>query len=266
MSSITYPAGVPCWIDTHQPDPVAAEAFYGPLLHWTFDEPAPTPHGSHRTARRAGRTVAGINQVPPGFPAAVWTTYVAVDSVDETIVQAKTAGAGRILAPAGHGDGGRSAILTDPAGVAFGLRETGAECVNEPGAWTMSSLHAPDVSPTFYEAVFGWHLETVPGAPIAFWRLPGYVGGTPGQAMPRDVVAVASPTPSGDTTPPHWSVALRVADVDDTAEHAARLGGTVLVEPVDTPGFRSAAIADPQGGVVALTAPTDCLDEERPFA
>ncbi len=32
-------------------------------------------------------------------------------------------------------------------------------------------------------------------------------------------------------------------------------GGTVLLAPTDTPGFRSAVIADPQGGVIAVTAP-----------
>jgi hypothetical protein len=33
-----YPAGVPCWVDTEQPDPVAATEFYGPLFGWDFDE------------------------------------------------------------------------------------------------------------------------------------------------------------------------------------------------------------------------------------
>jgi len=46
-----------------------------------------------------------------------------------------------------------------------------------------------------------------------------------------------------------------VSNVDATARRASELGGTVLLAPTDTPGFRSAVIADPQGGVVAVTAP-----------
>jgi predicted enzyme related to lactoylglutathione lyase len=41
----------------------------------------------------------------------------------------------------------------------------------------------------------------------------------------------------------------------DTAEHAVALGGRLWMAPMDTPGFRSAVIADPQGGVIAISAP-----------
>jgi predicted enzyme related to lactoylglutathione lyase len=36
-----YPAGVPCWIDTAQPDPDAAAAFYGGLFGWEFEDGMP---------------------------------------------------------------------------------------------------------------------------------------------------------------------------------------------------------------------------------
>jgi len=265
MSTITtYPAGVPCWIDTFQPDPEAAAQFYGPLLGWTFDEPAAMPSGlagEYRTARSGGRLVAGIGQAPVEFPSAVWTTYIAVGDVDAAAERAAAAGGGRIVGPTSHGDGGRMAVLTDPVGVAFGIWQAGArrgaEQVNEPGSWTMSSLHtpAPGDSEAFYGRVFGWRLETAADAPMRFWRLDGHVGGQAEQPMPRDVVAVLAPIGEGDPTPPHWSVALTVSNVDATARRASELGGTVLLAPTDTPGFRSAVIADPQGGVVALTAP-----------
>jgi len=38
-----YPAGVPCWVETLQPDPRVALDFYGPLLGWEFAEPGPMP-------------------------------------------------------------------------------------------------------------------------------------------------------------------------------------------------------------------------------
>jgi predicted enzyme related to lactoylglutathione lyase len=37
----TYPAGVPCWVDTEQPDPDAACRFYGELFGWTFEDAVP---------------------------------------------------------------------------------------------------------------------------------------------------------------------------------------------------------------------------------
>ena len=264
MSTISsYPAGVPCWVDTFQPDPAAAAQFYGPLLGWTFDTPVTMPSGmagEYLTARRGGRLVAGIGQAPAALESAVWTTYIAVDDVDETAARVDAAGGSHILGPTAAGGDGRMAVLTDPAGVAFGIWQAGArqcaERVNEPGSWTMSALHtpAPELSATFYGETFGWQLERGPDAPIAFWRLHGHVGGEPGQPMPRDVVAVLAPIEAGDPTPPHWSVAVLVADADATARQATELGGTVLLAPTDTPGFRSAVIADPQGGVVAVTA------------
>jgi predicted enzyme related to lactoylglutathione lyase len=49
---------------------------------------------------------------------------------------------------------------------------------------------------------------------------------------------------------------LRDGNVDTTAEHAVALGGQLLLPPTDTPGLRSAVIADPQHGVIAISAPT----------
>jgi predicted enzyme related to lactoylglutathione lyase len=264
-TTTTYPAGVPCWIDTLQPDPEAAVRFYGPLLGWSFDDPIPMPDGmagSYRLARSEGRLVAGVGQAPEGLPSAVWTTYVAVADVADTATRAEASGGGLVVGPTTHGHDGRLAILTDPHGVAFGIWQAGARGgaarVNRPGAWTMSSLHtpAPDEAATFYGGLFGWTRHAEPDAPVALWRLEGHVGGEPGQPMPRDVIAVLAPIGAGDPTPPHWSVAITVDDVDATADAAAALGGAVLLGPVNTPGYRSAVLADPQGGVVAVTSPS----------
>ena len=74
--------------------------------------------------------------------------------------------------------------------------------------------------------------------------------------MPRDVVAVMTPIDETSQVPPHWSINFRVEDVDVTAEQAVALGAHLLLAPTDTPGFRSAVIADPQQGVIAIGAPT----------
>lgn len=78
-----------------------------------------------------------------------------------------------------------------------GTRREGAQLVNEPGTWAMSSLHTTDGegATAFYGSVFGWHPETFgpPEAQMTLWRLPGYVGGQGKWAtVPPDVVAVTA--------------------------------------------------------------------------
>lgn len=41
MTTRTYPQGVPCWIDTTQPDIAAAAEFYAGLFGWTFEDAMP---------------------------------------------------------------------------------------------------------------------------------------------------------------------------------------------------------------------------------
>jgi hypothetical protein len=52
--------------------------------------------------------------------------------------------------------------------------------------------------------------------------------------------------------PNHWHVYFGAADADATAARAAELGGSVLVEPFDTPVGRMAVLGDPQGAVFSI--------------
>jgi uncharacterized protein len=61
--------------------------------------------------------------------------------------------------------------------------------------------------------------------------------------------------PPDPQVPPHWNVNFRVADADAIAAHATALGGSVVMGPMDTPGFRSAVISDPQGAVFSVSQP-----------
>src|SRR5947209_5927700 len=91
-----YPPGVPCWIDTAQPDVEAALSFYGALFGWEFIGPGAMPGdppGRYYVARLRQNDVAGISSLPPGGPPnAVWTTYVAVNSADRAADRARSAG------------------------------------------------------------------------------------------------------------------------------------------------------------------------------
>ena len=260
-----YEHGVPCWIDTSQPDATTAAAFYERLLGWETELTTRDAAGPrYAMCRLRGRDVAAIGEggsiVPPG-PAA-WTTYVQVVDVEETVAKAQAAGGTVVAAPADSLDGGRIALLADPAGAAFGVWEQsghrGAQLVNEPGAWTMSVLlcDEPEREKPFYAAAFGWTADPFPlgDAEGALFRLDGYVGGEPGQPVPRDVIAVMAPAfgrPAG------WTVSFWVDDADAVAARAPELGGTVLAGPFDNAISREAVIADPAGAVFSVsTAPT----------
>lgn len=264
-----YPPGVPCWIDTRQPDPEAAVAFYGGLFGWDFaDAMPPDSPGRYFIARLRGGDVAAVGSQPEGGPPSVaWNTYIWVESADETAAKVKAAG-GRILAePFDVMNAGRMAAFADLEGAAFCVWEAGehrgARVVNEPGSLNFNGLNTrdPDSAKSFYGSVFGWQtLSLGPGAQM--WRLPGYgdflaqrdaglrerMAQTGAPQGFEDVVATLNPIPHGQPdVSPHWSVTFAVDDADEIAERAAELGGRVVVAPFDAPWVRMTVITDPQG-------------------
>jgi predicted enzyme related to lactoylglutathione lyase len=259
-----YEPGVPCWIDTLQPDPDAAMAFYAALFGWEFAGPGQMPGdppGRYFVARLRGRDVAGIGSQPAGewSPPSAWSTYVSVASADEAALAAVDAGGEVLVEPFDVLPAGRMAVVADPTGAPFCVwqpgERRGAQLLNEPGAWAMSHLSSPDPerAVAFYGALFGWTTETFGegDSAITMFRLPGYVGGEPEQPVSREVVATMSAA-HGDGAPA-WGVNLWDRDVDATAAKAAELGGRVLAAPFDTPMSRMAVLADPHGAPFSIS-------------
>jgi predicted enzyme related to lactoylglutathione lyase len=254
-----FQPGVPCWVDTWQPDAAAAAAFYTELFGWQAERSDPR----YVMCRLRGRDVAGVGAGPAAADAPpAWTTYVQVRSADDAAATVTGAGGRVVSEPFDSLDGGRIAIVADPAGAVLGVWQPGAhrgaQVVNEAGAWSMSLLSTPDpgAAKAFYDTVFGWGAEgfAMGDAEIALCRLDGYVGGEPAQPVPRDVVAAIMPAPPG--APPRWSVDFWVRDAEATAERAADLGGAVVVAPFDTPVSKQAVLADPAGAAFSVsTAP-----------
>ena len=271
-----YIPGVPCWVDTSQPDPQAAVDFYGELFGWEFENVLPPDSpGEYVIARVRGRDVAAVGSMPEGMPAmAAWNTYLWVESADETASKVTAAGGSVVMDPFDVMDSGRMAVGTDPEGAAFCLWQAkehrGAGLVNEPVSLTFNGLNTRDLdgAKSFYKSVFGWTTLALDGA-AEMWTLPGYgdylerdnpglrkqiaeVGGPTGF---EDVVASINPIPDEQPdTPPHWSVTFSVEDPDATAARAAALGGKVMVPPFDVPWSRLTIISDPQGAsLVAST-------------
>jgi predicted enzyme related to lactoylglutathione lyase len=265
-----YIPGVPCWVDTNQPDPVAAVPFYAGLFGWELEDGMPEGSGSHYLIGRIrGGDVAAISSIPEGAPPmAVWNTYIWVDDVDITAKKVAEAGGAVLSEPFDVMDAGRMAVLADTEGAVFCAwqpkEHRGAKVVNEHGAVNFNGLACRDVAAAerFYGAVFGWKQLPLPGSPM--WALPGYGDHleelTPGlreqtAAMGApdgfiDVVAQLMPIPEGDAdTHPHWNVTFATDDVEATAARARELGGEVVEGPVDAPWVRMAVIRDPQGAL-----------------
>ena len=175
-----YIPGVPCWIDTSQPDPRAAVDFYSGLFGWEFENVMPPDAGGeYFVARIRGGDVAAVAAIAQGAPpVATWNTYIWVQSADETAAKVRDAG-GRVLTePFDVGDAGRMAVCADPEGAAFSLWQArahkGAHVVNEHGALNFNGLNVWDVdgAKAFYNAVFGW--QTLPMDGAEMWTLPSY--------------------------------------------------------------------------------------------
>jgi uncharacterized protein len=264
-----YIPGVPCWVDTTQPDPEAALAFYEGVFGWKFENVLPPgAPGSYHIARIAGGDVAAVSSQPDGASAgAAWNTYIWVDSADEAAERAWQAGGRVLVEPFDISESGRSAVIADPEGATFRVWQPGAHrgarIVNEPGTLNFNGLATRDreSAESFYRSVFGWEVLDL-GAGGTMWMLPGY-GEFLERSEPRlrerqaeagapegfaDVVAtleaIAEDQPD---LAPHWSVTFAVADADAAAERAVELGGQVLAGPFDAPWVRMAVLADPQG-------------------
>ncbi len=264
-----YIPGVPCWVDTSQPDPEAAADFYGKLFGWELEDtmPAEAP-GNYFAATIRGGNVAAISSLPEGAPAqATWNTYIWVENADETAAKIGAAGGSVTQEPFDVGEAGRMGWVTDAEGAAFRIQQPnkhrGAEVVNEHGTVNFNDLHTrdPAAAKRFYGAVFGWETFGLAGG-FQAWTLPGYgdhleksdpelrerLAETGGPEGFEDVVA--SLVPIGDDqpdTPPHWGVTFAVDDADAIAVKAEELGGKVLVPPMDAPWVRMTVIADPAG-------------------
>ena len=263
-----YIPGVPCWVDTNQPDANAALAFYRDLFGWDFEDVMPeAADGEYSIGRLRGGDVAAVSSIPPGGPpTAVWNTYIWVDSADETADTVRDAGGTVLHAPFDVLDSGRMAVCSDPEGATFCVwqpkEHKGAQVVNEHGALNFNGLATRDraAAEAFYGAVFGWTILPLSSGPM--WARPGYGDHleelTPGvreqmaqMGAPEgfiDVVAAVEPIAEDDSeSQARWTVTFGVDDADASAAKARDLGAEILVGPVDAPWTRRVVIKDPQG-------------------
>ncbi|WP_019818378.1 VOC family protein [Saccharomonospora saliphila] len=260
-ASAAIPPGTPCWVELAAADEPAARRFYGDLFGWDFHvkrDPVAT-NRRYTIALADGVEVAGLYQAAPGQPTG-WSVHLAVSNAAATVGWVEHLGGVIRLGPIEIPDRGTVVHATDPAGVPVVFWEPPANWMlgaDLPGMFSGADLNTHDGARAddFYLRLFGFTAEQIgrDGIDYAEWR----TGQQP--VLYRYVVDPALRS----SLAPHWMLYFGVdpaRGADAVSGHAIMLGGTVLIEPYDTPFGRTAVLSDAEGlmfSVVDRSRPVD---------
>ena len=223
-----YIPGVPCWVDTSQPDPEAAVDFYGGLFGWEFEDVMPPESGQvlHRrgfaaaTSPPSGRSPRARRRWRCGTPTSGSRART------RPRPRSATPAARSLTEPFDVMDAGRMAVFADPEGAAFCVWQAkehkGAQVVNERGSLNFNGLNTRDVegAKAFYGSVFGWRTWRLDGG-AEMWTLPGY-GDHLEQTQPRPPQADGRGRRSARASRTSWRASTR----SPTTSRTSRRTGT----------------------------------------
>lgn len=247
------PIGSPCWADLWTSDVEGSRSFYSALFGWEAQEPSPE-FGGYFMFTRHGVPVAGAMGDMGDLAANdTWKIYLNTADMAETLEAAGAAGA-QIVAPASPvADLGTQAVLVDPTGASVGAWQPGTfpgfTVLDEPGSPSWFELHARDypAAVSFYRSVF--RLDTnVIGDSDEFRYTTLRATGT--EVDLAGIMDSGAALPDG--APAHWSIYWEVDDADAAVARTAALGGSVVMDAVDTPYGRMATVTDPAGAEFKL--------------
>lgn len=126
MAEFTIPkSGEICWRELATKDLTAAKEFYTALFGWTLEPSKVSTAADYFEIHSGGAAVGGMMEINeawgPTPPPSHWTSYVAVDNVDET-VQKIVENGGSVCVPAFDAPGvGRMSMVADPSGAGFSI-------------------------------------------------------------------------------------------------------------------------------------------------
>src|SRR5688572_16740742 len=119
---------------------------------------------------------------------------------------------------------------------------------HEPGAFCWIELGTSDAkgARAFYTQLFGWDVAEFPmGENELMYHIFRKGDG--------DVGGMYQVGPEQEGMPPNWASYVAVTNVDESAENAKSLGGTVMMPPFDVFDMgRMTFIVDPQGATLGL--------------
>ena len=239
------------WFEYVTTDIQKAKGFFGELFGWTSQEISMPELGGYSMIASGERTIGGYLPTPEGAPKqSHWLTHLGVASAKDTAAQVTKLG-GKVLKDAFKvGDFGTMAVVTDPHGGVLALWQP-AKSEDQPAptantfCWNELASSDPAASVKFYSAIGGFTSKEMPMPTGAYHVLESDGqprAGIMGKMMPQQ---------------PHaWLPYVQVANADNTAAKATKLGGTVIVPPTDIPNVgRFAILADTQGAPIGVLQP-----------
>ncbi len=241
-TQVTSRVGTFVWHENVTTDPAKAQEFYTQLFGWSI-EVYKAGDFEYPMIAVDGQMHGGFPQVQPGTPPH-WAGNVGVESVDDTVAKAESAGGRLIHGPQDIPEVGRFAVLADPQGAVFVAFQAAGELPQSAGVFVWDELGTQDVEAAeqFYNAVLGWTTSDM-GEEYGGYKI--FNNGENG---------VAGLMKMPDTSMPSlWTPYVAVDDADATVAKAGELGGTAIVEPMDIPNVgRIAVLQDPVGAFFGI--------------
>ncbi|KKL61637.1 hypothetical protein LCGC14_2193290, partial [marine sediment metagenome] len=246
---MTESEGTPVWYEFMTQDPTAAQAFYTPVLGWSYETMA-MPGADYIVALADGHPVAGFMPTPDHAQTmpAMWFVYIGVRDVDASAKKVGSLGGRVEVEPTDIPGVGRFAFCTDPQGAHFYLmrgdsdQDSTAFAPEQPGHACWNELVTSDQTAAlaFYKDLFGWeHGGAMPMGPAGDYTFINHHGAMIGAVMDA---------PERDTKP-YWNFAFQVADIDAAKSAIETAGGTIRMGPMNLPDDKGWIIQanDPQG-------------------
>ena len=243
--------GAFCWRDLMTSEPEEALAFYGGLFGWELSRELKLGPGFiYQILKNAQGEFGGIAKLPRDsgiYP--YWISYLQTPDVNATAALALKLGGKQLVPPSAIPGIGRIAVLADPSGAGFALLDADSP------APIFAGESAPPGSPVWHELITG----DFAGAATFYSDLFGYQverGEETTFAIERDgkVTAIAGLRAQPETMPvAAWTIAYRVADLDQARTRIDELGGENLPNIQELPeGGRASTVIDPGGAVFTI--------------
>jgi len=249
---MTIPTGRFVWFEYVSKDADKAQGFFGELFGWSTKS-VPMPDGAYTMiAAPDGKTIGGYSAIPAGAPPqASWLPYLQVASATEIASKVKALGGKVMKEPFKVGDFATMAVVIDPLGAALALwQPVKPEDPAAPAAghfcWNELPSKDPAASVQFYAQIGGFTSSKMEMPGMGTYHVLESAGSGRAGVMQH-------PMPDA----PHaWVPYVQVANTDQSADRAKKLGATLLVPPTAIPNVgRFAVLADPQGAVLGILQP-----------
>jgi len=236
------------WFEYVSKDIHKAQGFFGELFNWGVKK-VPMPQGEYAMISVGDRTIGGYLPTPEGAPAqAHWLSHLQVADAKATSEKVTSLGGGVLKPTFKVGEFGHMAVVKDPTGAFFALWQPAkAEPQPQPTentfCWNELATPDPDKVLSFYKTIGGFDHEAQEMPGMGTYHVLKSEGqprcGIMKQAMPEQ--------------PNAWLPYVSVASADATSAKAAKLGGKVIVPPMDIPNVgRFSIITDTLGAPLGV--------------